>query len=200
MFNYNLNFLKIIKENLAWFLQTSRRLDWIVALISPFKYMYNGFLSTRANYLYRIRFNSQICYLEHVLNDKFDLTLRRIYITNSLDGVFFWLFRKSENRTAVYFYRKWSSALSYATNQYAIDTDNNVYKSINPTTGVKPSLNPASWLLVGPVQIISRKSELIPSYSFTIHVPSSLVFNTQDMRNIVDYYRFASKTYNIVTF
>lgn len=52
------------------------------AMMSPFRALYAAFGANRSANIYRLSHNSQVCYLEAALNDTFDATLRRIYITD----------------------------------------------------------------------------------------------------------------------
>ena len=82
MFNYTINWNRIVKENLPVFFHTVFRLSWIYALIKPFKQIYDEFTALRAEYILKVAYNGQTNYLEKLLNDTFDATLRRIYITD----------------------------------------------------------------------------------------------------------------------
>jgi hypothetical protein len=55
---------------------------------------------------YETAFTGQVIYLEHLLNDLFDLDLRRIYITNNAIGQSVYLFNKVEGNEPVYLYNK----------------------------------------------------------------------------------------------
>jgi hypothetical protein len=72
-------------------------------LLHPMKLLHLDFLNFRQKCLYRIQHNSQICYMEAMLNDLFDPSLRRIRIVNVtfLEPIYF--YEPEENRD-VYFY------------------------------------------------------------------------------------------------
>ena len=63
-------------------LRTSPRLEWLAALLSGAKVTYEEFMANRADNLYVLAHNGQVCYLEAVLNDVFDTVDRGIYITD----------------------------------------------------------------------------------------------------------------------
>ena len=50
--------------------------------MSPVNYLYGLFTTNRANDLYDLGHNGQVCYLKAALNDVFDPTGRSIYITD----------------------------------------------------------------------------------------------------------------------
>ncbi|HXU28012.1 MAG TPA: hypothetical protein VN698_12350 [Bacteroidia bacterium] len=198
-FNYNINWLKIIYENLAIDLQNIGRVTWIQSLISPFQAIYASFLQAKSDFIYKAQFNSQIEYLEMLLNDKFDPTARRIYIENTGSSTLFWVYQKAESKPPIYIYNRWKSATTYTANQYAVE-NNRVYVALVTTTGEQPSLNPTKWAYYKNVQYLRRRSEFVTSYDFTVYVPLGLPFNDSSMRAQIDYYRFLSKMYQIVLF
>jgi hypothetical protein len=195
----NINWNKIIYENLAIDLQSIGRVTWIRALISPFQSIYGAFLLYKSDSIYKTQFNSQIMYLERLLNDKFDIASRRIYIENTGSNNSFYIFQKSESNPPIYIYNKWKIANPYLVNEYAVE-NNRVYIALVSTTGDQPSLSPTKWAYVKNVQYLRQKSEFTVNYAFTVYVPVGLVFNDTSMRAQIDYYRFFSKKYQIVLF
>lgn len=55
---------------------------WMSVLVAPVKWLYVVFKANRKANLYNLAHNSQVCYLEALLNDAFDHLSRRIYISN----------------------------------------------------------------------------------------------------------------------
>lgn len=51
--------------------------------IFPLIHVYNSFLKYREAKIYQLTITPQVCYLERVLNDRFDFTLRRIKIDDA---------------------------------------------------------------------------------------------------------------------
>ena len=70
----------------------------MVAYIAPIKYNYELFMANRNGNLYLLNHSSQVCYMEAVLNDVFDMTERRITITDGtyLDPLY--VFKNAEER------------------------------------------------------------------------------------------------------
>jgi hypothetical protein len=62
------------------FLRSSRILLLLRAAIQGVDSAYGKFTTNRSDNLFRLSNNSQVCYLEHVLNEKYDKTNRKIYI------------------------------------------------------------------------------------------------------------------------
>jgi hypothetical protein len=75
----------VVWTNLPVRLRQVIQFAWLKAVIAPVKYIYGLFMANRVNNLYYLAHNSQVCYMEAALNDTFDNTLRRIYITDGAD-------------------------------------------------------------------------------------------------------------------
>ncbi len=82
---YIIDYNKLIVWLLPTFLRRVKLFMWLQVLITPIRELYNNFLKYRKQVNYKLSHNSQVCYLQKVLNDAFDNELRRIYIEN---GVF----------------------------------------------------------------------------------------------------------------
>lgn len=79
---YILNFYRIARELMAEPFRYFELWDLFRCFLAPVETLYQDFLTWRADCLYRLGHNSQVCYLQAALNDRFDNTERRIYITN----------------------------------------------------------------------------------------------------------------------
>jgi hypothetical protein len=71
---------------------------WTRCLVVPVKWLYNLFMASRTENLYFLAHNSQVVYLEGVLNDVFDPVSRGIYIEDGLyeDALFTYLDTESQ--------------------------------------------------------------------------------------------------------
>jgi hypothetical protein len=67
----------------------------LLCLIAPIIALYNLFMSTRENNLYRLRMNGQVCYLRKVLNDSFPQVGNLIWLE---DGKIFGFWRFAYER------------------------------------------------------------------------------------------------------
>lgn len=76
--NYNVG----VWRNLPVRLRQAKQYAWLKAMVEPVKFLHNIFTANRAYNLYRLSHNSQVCYMEAVLNDAFDPTDRGIYISD----------------------------------------------------------------------------------------------------------------------
>ena len=82
---YNIDYNALVWQNLPVRLRKPIQYAWLKCLVSPVKYLLNLFKSNRANNLYLLAHNSQLCFMQAALNDTFDKTGRGIYIS---DGTF----------------------------------------------------------------------------------------------------------------
>lgn len=91
---YNINYSKLT----TWFVPGRVRRQRIIAylriVISTVTMLYQDFLRFRTAKLYQLMITPQVCYLERLLNDRYDFTLRRIRI---VDG---------EQKPPKYFYHR----------------------------------------------------------------------------------------------
>ena len=90
---YDIDFDKVVQLETPTRLRKSVRLAWLRVLVWCVKFLYNLFVVFRTDRVYRMAHNSQVCYMEAVLNDAFDSDLRRIYIEDPeyVDPVYVYL-------------------------------------------------------------------------------------------------------------
>ena len=100
---YNVDFVSVIQGNLETFLRKITRVNWLGSLVSPVVALYNVYLQFRTDKIYQMSHNSQVVYLEKVLNDKFDNSLREIRVQNSalLEPV--WHYDTQDNKPVFYY-------------------------------------------------------------------------------------------------
>ncbi len=106
MINLFVNFKEVFKYLIPTPLRGNRFVAWIGALLEPLQTV-NGYFSTwGATVRYYLRFNGQVIYLEHLLNDQFDDTLRRVYIDDPSGQQIFtpYVFNQVEQQPPLYLY------------------------------------------------------------------------------------------------
>ncbi|MDB0603199.1 hypothetical protein PL373_19110 [Tenacibaculum maritimum] len=64
------------------FLRKEVSVAFIKIAISPLTAIYDDWFRIRNENLYKLAHNGQVCYLRKALNDKFDFSMRRIYISD----------------------------------------------------------------------------------------------------------------------
>ena len=71
-FIYNINFAKLLGDLLPIDWRQPAMLQWLEILTAPLAVLHEDFLKYRKAKIYRLTHNSQVCYLQAVLNDAFD--------------------------------------------------------------------------------------------------------------------------------
>lgn len=79
---YNININKLTALLTPTFLRKERHLAWLRALHYPLNGLADRFNFNRNENLYNLAHNGQVCYLRKVLNDRFDVSQRRIEIAD----------------------------------------------------------------------------------------------------------------------
>lgn len=79
---FNVNFDKLFLLLKPTFLRKEVTIAFVKTALSPIRSIYDDWFRIRNENLYKLAHNGQICYLRKALNDRFDHSLRRIYIGN----------------------------------------------------------------------------------------------------------------------
>ncbi|MDY3522054.1 hypothetical protein PG644_10485, partial [Riemerella anatipestifer] len=77
---YNTDIEKLAVLLTPTFLRKERFMAWLRCLLFPIKPIQERGLSERAEDLYKLEHTAQVCSIEKVLNDRFDVSERRIRI------------------------------------------------------------------------------------------------------------------------
>ena len=93
---YDIDFNLLGKWLIPKRMRKLRTLAWLRILISPFITVYMDLLRFRSSTLYYLMITPQVCYLEILLNDRYDFTQRRIYITDGLEAPAVYLYQDVE--------------------------------------------------------------------------------------------------------
>ena len=100
---FNIEFKILVELLMPTFLRKRNHVKWLRVLVKPIATLKNQFLDFRAESLYKLNHNSQIIYLEKVLNDAFDAETRKIYINNAQINEPVWFYEIADNKP-VFFY------------------------------------------------------------------------------------------------
>lgn len=122
------------------FLRKQKHLNYLYALIKPLKEVNNFFEAFKSNKEYQIKFTSETNLLEHFLNDQFDTTLRRIYITTINEDEIKYIFTTAENKSPVYIFTKSLSEPPTVEPEFYVFTKNEILTAINFIINVPASL------------------------------------------------------------
>lgn len=93
---YNIDFNKITRWNIPPVLRASKLLAFMKILALPFVFVYQDFLNFRKAKLYDLMITPQVCYLESMLNERYDYAQRRIYISDGLEFPPLYLYKDEE--------------------------------------------------------------------------------------------------------
>lgn len=114
---YNISLINYVKQAIPFFYRTVRNEQWVQALLAPLQELNDSFYQTTLETKYEASFTGQVIYLEHLLNDSFDPTLRRIYIDDGSDLILPpFVFNKIEDEP-LYIYNKIEGQPFYIYNQ-----------------------------------------------------------------------------------
>lgn len=95
---YTINFNKLA----LWLVNKANRKDRFLLLVKAILYplinVHNSFSFYRKAKIYQLTITGQVCYLERLLNDKYDFTLRRIRIDDAVWHLPWFVYREPEEK------------------------------------------------------------------------------------------------------
>lgn len=100
---YSINWRTFIIINLPVFCRKFKYIKLFEVFFKPVIWLHLEFLDFRKQSLYKLNHNSQICYLQAVLNDYFDNEQRRIIITNAILREPVWFYEPDENKPVMHY-------------------------------------------------------------------------------------------------
>jgi len=167
MFNYSIDFIKLITGLLPVILRKNKLVTFIYCATKQLTWLYVQFIAYRTETLRYIAYSSLTADLEYLLNDIFNNGQTGIYVeTNDVFPLY--LYEEEENETDTYLWLEEESDIT------------------------KPSFDANA-----SETYIYDNSETLSNTSFTIKAPHLLTFNEDKMRSIVNEYKIAGKTFNI---
>jgi hypothetical protein len=100
---YTTNFNRLVIHKLPLEERKPIFIGWLRCLVKPIANLHQQFVNYRRDAIYKIEHTPQVYSLENMLNDAFDVQLRRIYISDGAyrDGVYFY---NPEEQKPVSFY------------------------------------------------------------------------------------------------
>ncbi len=111
---FELDYDRLLIFLLPTFLRKSKMICWLKSALSPVKVIYSEFQKNRNDNLYKLAHNSQVCYLRKALKDAFDLSLRRIYITDGNRCIRQYIYTNPEQKPVYFGTLSLRSATDYA--------------------------------------------------------------------------------------
>ena len=98
---FDIDWDKLTREYIPEELRYPIRYRWLRVLVSGVRDLYAKFMIYRAEVLYFLDHNSQVCRLEGLLNDAFDRTDRRIYISDTVYPEVLPVYVAAENKPVI---------------------------------------------------------------------------------------------------
>lgn len=95
---YNVNWFRLVREFLPPLLRRPFIVVFVNSCIAPIVSTYNSFLGFKKDADYKVMHNSQICYLQKMLNDNFDPFLRRIKVRNIIPMQPLWMYYPEDEK------------------------------------------------------------------------------------------------------
>jgi hypothetical protein len=80
---YDIDYKRLVRWKTPERKRLAVLLTWLYALVQPVISAHQSFLLFRKSRIYQLTITPQICYLERLLNDRFDNDDRRIYIEDT---------------------------------------------------------------------------------------------------------------------
>nr|DAV31856.1 MAG TPA: hypothetical protein [Caudoviricetes sp.] len=155
---YKIDIYKLGQHLLPSTLRQKKMFAFLSVLILPFAYLISVFLQFRGQSLNKLNTNGQVIYIEKVLNDRFFMENREIYITDVNTNDF--LYMRSETNTSIYLYMR----REVANKRFLKQRGEEDYG--NENTG-----------------------------NFIVNVPSLLSEYESEIRNLVEFYKPAGRSY-----
>lgn len=114
---YNINWFRLVKMLVLPAVNKPTLLAFINSALAPLRTNYDKFLDFKADAEYRVQHNGQICYLQKMLNDKFDNSLRRIRVRNVPAKARLWFYYPEDSKE-VFFYEDEPAVHFYTPESY----------------------------------------------------------------------------------
>jgi len=122
---YDIDFEKLVIHFLPVGLRKSKMIAWLRSLVKPVSNIHRQFVNYRRDAIYKIEHTPQVYSMENVLNDAFDVQLRRIRIGDGAyrDGVYF--YNPNENKPVLFYNPEENSPVHFydGAQLFSLDTD-----------------------------------------------------------------------------
>lgn len=197
MFSYLVSWTNFVYYNLPVHLRKIYRIKWIELLIYESTQLYNTFITTRTNVIYKVSHTNSKISIEKVLNDEFDPVNQEIYIELIQEIDQQYLHVKSESQP-IYLYTKWDAATAYVIGDYA-NYGGYTWECIQAHTNEIPADGSSYWTK-GDERTYLYESSEYGGNGFIVFVPVSLTYDSAHMNSLIQYYKLAGIYYEIQTY
>lgn len=114
---YTVDWVKLARWLLPPRLRQPRFRALVKALTTPINELHTQFTYYRLNVDYRLKITPQVCHLQRALNDRYDVTERRIYITGRVERAAVPMYKKVESKPVVFNVRAEGDGVVFYTKQ-----------------------------------------------------------------------------------
>jgi hypothetical protein len=119
---FEVDFPKLVRLLLPPRLRKIKHVVWLQALVNPVNYLYQQFWRNREANLYRLYITPQVIYMEKLLNDKYDISGRRIRIKDALVYEPEYIYQEQELKP-IYIYKEEENKPVYLFTDFEIGSD-----------------------------------------------------------------------------
>lgn len=138
---FEIDYLRLARL-LVWpHLRQIKHVRWVQGLSNPVNLLYQLFRKNRDANIYRLKITPQVCYLERLLNDRYDIAARRIRIKDSVTFDPLYIFLEQENKP-VFIYTEAEQQPEF------------IY------TEAEISIDPVDFVVVVPMDIFFQEAEM----------------------------------------
>ncbi|MCW3467647.1 hypothetical protein [Chitinophaga nivalis] len=95
---FEINYPKLVRLLLPPRLRQPRQVAWLQALTTPVSYLFQQFRRNRNANIYRLKITPQVVYLEKLLNERYDISNRRIRITDAFSYEPWYIYQIAEDK------------------------------------------------------------------------------------------------------
>lgn len=192
---YDVTWITLVQQLLPHWMRKPRFVSWMRLLVGQVRYLHSLFLQWRTGVVYDITHTGQTASLEHWLNDRFDPVDRRITVTNLAPS---WTFMRlqSEAGAVPVAYPGWNSAQAYVTDD-RVSWAGSIWAATEASTGVEPGGGVDEWSLVHAASFLRSQLTVLAQPDFVVDLPGALVIDQDALRQLIDNYRPASRSYTI---
>lgn len=189
---FNIDFNDIAKKLIPESERGPRFIAWFKSAIRPLVQLHSQFTSFRDDINYKLLFNAQVIYLEHFLNDQYDNVNRQIYIEDTANITYNYLYNENENRPPVYLHNY--SSVDYMRNENEFyETDIKLYNIPENQPYYLNSISNNQYYFY-------NQYEFQTQVDYIVMVPFAVNYDEQKMRRQILEYNVAGKRFNINTY
>jgi hypothetical protein len=196
---FEVNWVQFAQTLMPSWWRKVRFVAFMRVMVGQVRVLHGAFLSFRSTTLYNMTHTAQTMSLEHIINDRFDPLLRRIYIDNQPDPTQAYIFRLVEAEDGPALYRRWRIVTAYTTGQ-RVAHNGVIYTALANNTGVAPVDGSPSWSVTEPSYTITTLYDALNAADFKVMIPDVMYVDPAAMRSLVDGYKLAGKRYTIESY